>query len=139
VLRKEQRAQPAMPAPPPDWKIRWTDRIVSWGLAITGLGLLLGVFTRLWCCSGALFLLLFYLARPSFPWLPENPREDGHFLIINKNIVEMLALLALATTASGRWFGLDGLIRYLNPLRRRQRPATPYVAQRQSTAVSQTR
>ena len=101
-------------------------------------GLILGVFTRLWCCSGALFLLLFYLARPAFPWLPENPREDGHFLIVNNNIIEMLALLTLATTASGRWFGLDGLIRYFNPLRRRQ-PTTPYVAQRQSTVHTQPR
>jgi len=68
--------------------------------------------------AGALFLLLFFLAMPPFPGWPENPRAEGHYLFINKNIIEMLALLALATTRSGRWVGLDGLVQFLSPRRR---------------------
>jgi hypothetical protein len=31
----------------------------------------------------------------------------GHALIVDKNFVEMMAMFALATTAVGRWAGLD--------------------------------
>jgi hypothetical protein len=47
---------------------------------------------------------------PPLPGLPENPRAEGHYLFINKNTIEMLALLVLATTRSGSWLGLDALI-----------------------------
>ena len=37
--------------------------------------------------------------------------------------------LALATTPSGKWLGLDGLIQFLNPFRkRRAQPANPAIA-----------
>ena len=36
-------------------------------------------------------------------------------LFINKNLIEMIALLALATTRSGEWVGLDGLKRWFRP------------------------
>jgi hypothetical protein len=64
---------------------------------------------------------------PPFPGLPDNPKAEGHYLFINKNIIEMLALLALATTTSGRWVGLDGLVRAVNPFGRKKRiPPAPY-------------
>ncbi len=72
-------------------------------------------------------MLMLYLTTPPFPWLPEVTRAEGHYFYVNKNLIEMLALLALATTCSGRWLGLDGLIRFLNPFRRRasSAPASP--------------
>jgi hypothetical protein len=66
--------------------------------------------------------LLFYLTMPPFPWVPENVRAEGHYLFVNKNLIEMLALLCLATTQSGCWVGLDGLLQFLNPWRRRNYP-----------------
>jgi uncharacterized membrane protein YphA (DoxX/SURF4 family) len=99
-------------------RLDWSDFSVKWGLIVVGGCLLLGLFTRTACVAGALLLLMFYLAMPPLPGLPENPRSEGHYLLINKNLVEMLALLALATTYSGRWAGLDGLIHFLNPWRR---------------------
>ena len=75
--------------------------------------LLLGLFPRMACVLGAMLLLSFYLAMPPLPGSPENPKAEGHYLVINKNIVELLALLTLATTASGRWFGLDRCIHAL--------------------------
>jgi hypothetical protein len=44
---------------------------------------------------------------------------EGHYYFVNKNLIEMLALLVLATTRSGCWLGLDGLLHRLNPWRRR--------------------
>jgi uncharacterized membrane protein YphA (DoxX/SURF4 family) len=109
------------------------DAITRWGLTAVGIGLLLGLFTRLSCLGGAAFLLLFYLTMPPFPWVPENLRAEGHYLFVNKNLIEMLALLCLATTRSGCWAGLDGVLQFLNPWRRR---GTSPFAEARSTGVS---
>jgi uncharacterized membrane protein YphA (DoxX/SURF4 family) len=119
-------AQKTQPPPSPvtqlplsyiaDWsRLDWADFLVKWGLLLVGLFLIAGLFTRTACVAAALFLLSFYLAMPPLPGLPENPRAEGHYLYINKNLIEMLACLALATTASGLWAGLDGLLQFLFP------------------------
>jgi uncharacterized membrane protein YphA (DoxX/SURF4 family) len=106
-----------------DWtQQEWLDWLVAFGLCAVGACLLLGLMTRSACVGGALLLLMFYVTMPALPGVPDNPRAEGHYLFINKNVIEMLALLALATTASGRWAGLDGLVRVLNPVRWFVRP-----------------
>jgi uncharacterized membrane protein YphA (DoxX/SURF4 family) len=120
VLTAEQRDEGPVPEPVTrrimDWeRLDWIDFLTRWGLTVIGACLLLGLFTRSACVGGAMFLLMFYLAMPALPWLPPNPRAEGHYFYINKNIIEMLALLALATTRSGRWVGLDSLVRFLRP------------------------
>jgi uncharacterized membrane protein YphA (DoxX/SURF4 family) len=102
-------------------RLGWIDALTRYGLTAVGACLLLGLFTRSACLAGAAFLLLFYLAMPALPWLPESPRAEGHYVFINKNIIEMLALLTLATTRSGCWAGLDGLLYCLAPWRWRAR------------------
>jgi uncharacterized membrane protein YphA (DoxX/SURF4 family) len=102
----------------------WSDAVVKYGITTVGVLLLVGLFTRLSCLAGAAFLLMFFLAMPPIPGLPESPRAEGHYLYVNKNVIEMLALLALATTRSGRWLGLDALIHLLNPWRKPDEPAT---------------
>ena len=52
---------------------------------------------------------MLYLAIPPWPGLPPIPIAEGHYWIVNKNLVEMIACLLLAATASGYWFGLDRL------------------------------
>src|SRR5262249_17699957 len=112
-LTAAQRARGTPPVPETrPWTLWWIDRVTMWGLLAVGVCLMLGLLTRTACIAGAGFLLMFYLAMPSLPWLPVNPRAEGHYVFINKNIIEMLALLALATTTSGRWAGIDGLIHY---------------------------
>jgi uncharacterized membrane protein YphA (DoxX/SURF4 family) len=100
-------------------KLERINFVTRWGVTIVGACLILGLLTRLSCVAGAAFLLMFYLAMPSLEWLPVNPRAEGHYLWVNKNIIEMVALLTLATTQSGKWVGLDGLIQFLNPFRKR--------------------
>ncbi len=39
--------------------------------------------------------------------MPPDPPQLGHALLVNKDFVEMIALFLLATTAVGRWGGLD--------------------------------
>jgi len=62
-----------------------------------------------------MLLLSFYLAMPALPYLPESPKSEGHYLYVNKNIIEMIALLALASLQTGRWAGLDGILQFFNP------------------------
>jgi uncharacterized membrane protein YphA (DoxX/SURF4 family) len=112
----------ATPVPP---RIAWVDWGVRWALVVIGACLFAGLFSRPAAIAGALFLAMLYLAMPPFPWLPENLRAEGHYLFVNKNLIEMVALLALATVPTGRWFGLDGLVQFFNPRRWRAAPAEP--------------
>jgi uncharacterized membrane protein YphA (DoxX/SURF4 family) len=124
---KNQAAHELLPftvsRPIASWQLLdWSDAIVKYGLTAAGVCLLLGFFTRSACIVGAAFLLMFFLAMPPLAGWPANPRAEGHYLYINKNIIEMLALLTLATTHSGRWLGLDGLLRSLCPWCKRNTP-----------------
>ena len=68
-------------------------------LTITvGACLLLGFFTRLASLAGALFLLAVIATQP--PWIADAVPTYNQ-------IVEFAALLVLAGTGAGRWFGLD--------------------------------
>lgn len=119
---------PLPPGPPlSTWSLlRWSDAIVKWGLGVVGVCLLMGLFTRTACVAGAGFILMFSLAMPALGGLvPENPKAEGLELLVTKNIIEVLALLALATTSSGKWVGLDGLVQFLNPFRRKPQETPP--------------
>lgn len=97
------------------------DRITMWVIAVSGACLLLGLFTRLACLAAAGFLIMTYLAHPAFPWLPASPMNEGNYVFVNKNVIEALALLMLATTRSGRWLGLDAWLGGIGRLFRRKR------------------
>jgi uncharacterized membrane protein YphA (DoxX/SURF4 family) len=90
--------------------IWWVDRATAWGLTISGLLLLFGLWSRLGAWLGALLVLMFYLCQPPLPWVPIPERAEGYYLYVNKNLIEALALAVLGVVPSGRWFGLDGLI-----------------------------
>ena len=84
------------------------DYAVTYGLTAIGLCLMLGLFTRSASLGGAAFLFSVVLSQPSWPTIyPPPPVVAGHALIIDKNFVEMVALLLMATTVVGRWGGLD--------------------------------
>jgi uncharacterized membrane protein YphA (DoxX/SURF4 family) len=145
VLGTEYLTTPRMPdtVKPSLFKrdmLGWVDTLVPLGLVMVGACLLLGFLTRTGCVLGALLLLSFYLAMPPWPGGPENPRAEGHYLFINKNVIEMLALLVLATTPSGRWAGLDRVLHSSwvwwksRPRRQRSAVAPQRLSELQSTA-----
>ncbi|MFM9960458.1 MAG: hypothetical protein ACKV2Q_04450 [Planctomycetaceae bacterium] len=87
------------------------DRInqqTMWGLTILGVLLLIGLGTRFAALGGAVMLTMFYLAMPPWPGVPEAPGPE-HSFIVNKNFIEVIALLAIAALPTGQWFGLDRL------------------------------
>ncbi len=94
-----------------------TDQInfaVTFALTAIGLCLVLGLFTRLAALAGGAFMASVVLTQPAWPGLyPPDPAVVGHALLINKDFVEMVALFTIATTAVGRWGGLDYFVYYL--------------------------
>jgi len=85
------------------------DRITMYFIAAVGACLLAGFFTRPSCVLAAGFLAVTYLTFPAYPWLPQPPNTEGNPLFVNKNVIEALALLALACFPTGRWLGLDAI------------------------------
>lgn len=111
-LEAEKLLSPAQlakgPVPAPMTKMRSINLQTMYGLAIVGVLLMAGLFTRLAALGGFGLLMMFYLAIP--PW-PGTPPEVGieHNFIVNKVLVEAIACLALVTLPTGRWFGVDAL------------------------------
>lgn len=88
----------------------WRDKVTMYFIAAVGGCLLAGLLTRLSCVLAAGFLAVTYLTFPAYPWLPQPPNTEGNPLFVNKNVIELLALLALACFPTGRWLGLDAII-----------------------------
>lgn len=86
------------------------DRIVMWGLTLVGALLMLGLFTRLASLAGIGLILLFYLANPPFIGYFYALPSEGSYLIVNKNLVEVFALLVIFMTRSGHFAGLDRIV-----------------------------
>lgn len=99
-----------MPVPLPmvESRSQGLDLAVTYGLAAIGLCLILGFCTRLANLGGAAFLISVLLTQPPWPTVwPPAPEVVGHALVVDKNFVEMVAMLMLATLPVGRWGGLD--------------------------------
>jgi hypothetical protein len=45
--------------------------------------------------------------------MPPEATGPEHSYIVNKNLIEAVALLGIAMLPTGSWFGLDGVIRYI--------------------------
>jgi thiosulfate dehydrogenase [quinone] large subunit len=78
------------------------------GLIAVGASLLLGIKVRWGCIGGILLLALYYLAHPPFPSLPQGPAE-GSYWIVNKNLIEIGALLVIYQFPLSTAFGLGNL------------------------------
>ena len=96
----------AGPPPPPAGETRFLNWMVKWGLVGVGVCLLAGLLTQPAALGAVAFLAMFYFAAPPWPGLPVAA-GDGHYLIVNRNLIELFAALALATLPTGRWAGLD--------------------------------
>ncbi|MDR1491558.1 MAG: hypothetical protein LBT05_02375 [Planctomycetaceae bacterium] len=89
----------------------WVDFLnfgVTWALTAIGFCLMTGLCSRLAALGGAAFLVSVLLTQPPWPaiWPHVHP-EVGHAMIVDKNFVEMIACLVLASLPAGRWAGLD--------------------------------
>lgn len=88
-----------------------SDTANAWGLALIGLSLLLGIFTRYSSIAGIVLLLLYYLSHPAFPGIEYLFPSDGSYFVINKTLVELFALLVVFAFPTSHIFGLQRLIK----------------------------
>ena len=85
------------------------DLLNEWGLTLIGLGLIVGLLTRWAAWAGVVVLALYWIAAPPFAgWTYAAPSE-GAYLVVNKVLIELVALLVLLAFGAGREWSLDGL------------------------------
>ncbi len=102
LLTAEQRNQRPLPKAPTS--IDGVDTVMTYVIMAVGALLLVGLFTRTASLVGALFLASVVSMQPF--WVSEA-------LPTYNQLVEMFALLVLATTHTGRWAGLDFFVHHL--------------------------
>ena len=99
--------------------LRVVDLLNVGGLVLIGLALLVGAFSRFAAVSGVVLLSLYYVASPPLAGLPANGGAEGSYLIVNKNLVEILALSVIAAFPARGFFGLERTVARLFARRRR--------------------
>ena len=83
------------------------DFLNIYGLILIGLGLILGLFTRISIISGMVMLALYYLSHPPFIGVKFSAPSEGSYLIVNKNLVEFIAMGVLYCFPTWREWGVD--------------------------------
>jgi len=88
-----------------------SDYANAWGLALIGLSLIIGIYTRYSSLAGIVLLLLYYLSHPAFPGIEYLFPSDGSYFIINKTLVELFALLVIFAFPTSHILGIERLIK----------------------------
>ena len=84
------------------------DVTVPIGLLLVGLSLMVGLLTQIGCAGAIAFLAMFYLSQPPFTGIPQAGAE-GTYLFVNKNLIELLAVMTIMAFPTGAIAGLDRL------------------------------
>lgn len=105
--------------------LQLADVINMAGLTIVGLLIFIGLFTRYASITGAILIGLYYLASP--PWQPTDIGYgmEGHYLVVNKNLVEIIVLVVIAFIPKEWYFGVDNLIPLKHKTTRLQAVSVP--------------
>lgn len=82
----------------------------QWGLVLVGLSLILGLLCRWACVGGMLLLFMYYISNPPLVGLNAPAIAEGSYLIVNKNLIELFALLVLFLFPTDKLIGLGRLI-----------------------------
>lgn len=88
-----------------------------YGLTLIGLGLILGCLSRYASIGGIIFLLLYYLSHPPFIGADYMMPTEGSYLWIDKNLIEIGALMVLIYFPTSHIIGLD---RYISKVFKRK-------------------
>ncbi len=80
------------------------------GLIAIGLGLVLGLLERPAALAGVVLLGFYYLSHPPLAGA-SVPGAEGNYWLVNKNLIEALALLVIYQLPTSYHFGLEPLLR----------------------------
>lgn len=90
--------------------LAWVDHLNIWGLIAIGMGLILGGFTRFALAAGIVLLAMYYGSHPPLAGLKYELPTEGSYLIVNKVLIEMVAMVVLLLFPTSKRIGLDRLI-----------------------------
>lgn len=90
------------------------DFLNVWGLIAIGLGIITGLLFKVAAIAGALLILMYYLNSAPIIGIEYAMPSEGHNLIINRTLMEAVALTVLALFSTSKIFGLDALISNFN-------------------------
>lgn len=86
------------------------DFLNTWGLIAIGLSLILGLLTRPALIAGLIMLGFYYLSHPPFIGLKYDLPMEGSYLIVNKVLIEWVALVILWLFPTSGRIGVDRFI-----------------------------
>ncbi len=87
-----------------------SNAINIYGLTLIGLGLILGCFSRFASIGGVIILALYYLSHPPYIGAEYMMPTEGSYLWIDKNVIEIAALMVLIYFPTSHLIGLDRYI-----------------------------
>jgi uncharacterized membrane protein YphA (DoxX/SURF4 family) len=93
------------------------DFLNIWGLILIGLSLFMGIFARLAVYAGILLLSFYYLAYPPFSGYNFGISQEGHYLIVDKSLIEIVALIILSLFPQTLKIGIQNLFLKIKPNR----------------------
>ena len=86
------------------------DFLNIWGLIIIGLGLILGLFTRIATIAAIVLLGFYYLSHPAIIGAQYILPSEGSYLWVNKTLIEIFLLSILLVFPTGKHIGIDRFI-----------------------------
>ncbi len=87
------------------------DFLNAWGLVAIGLGLIFGLFLRPAAIIGSILVFFYYLNAPPMVGFEYTLPAEGSNLVVNRTLIEAIALLVLALFPTSKPFGLDYFIK----------------------------
>jgi thiosulfate dehydrogenase [quinone] large subunit len=102
------------------------DYLNEFGLTAIGLGLLLGAFTRSSMVIGIVLLALYYVVAPPLPGYAYTMPSEGSYIIVNKVLIEAVALLVLLAFPASRQYSLDALLQGMREARAVPQPTATH-------------
>jgi thiosulfate dehydrogenase (quinone) large subunit len=94
--------------------LRIADFLNEWGLVLVGLGLILGFLTRVAIIAGMVLLASYYLSHPPLIAYTYALPTEGSYFIVDKILIELIALGVLYAFPSQLILGIDRLMFHNN-------------------------
>jgi len=90
--------------------LKSVDFLNEWGLVLIGTGLILGLLTRISAISGMVLLAMYYLSHPPLVAYSYALPSEGAYFIVDKILIELIALGVIFSFPTQWILGVDGLI-----------------------------
>lgn len=94
-----------------DVTMKIIDFLNIWGLILIGFLLFIGLLVRWASVAGSLLLLLYFIAYPPIPGYTFGTVNEGSYLWVNKNLIELFILLVFIALPPALFYGADRLIK----------------------------